>query len=693
MEREPPEVTFFRGVMLVNHVCFVAYIGGALWRFGSFCKGCVLGEERSAGGCRAVKTWLQQVRARALQNSSADTLRGFHAAKVQGLVSQRRVARSMVFARHGVHFIALYALMTNMMFGYSAFTDSWAEGQDLRRLPDSMVVDLTLAFLISLYMRALPRRTGPITMDVFHAAFVARAGWQSQTSLAAITGSSPRESIYIVYRLCCAMLMGNPGFTVVLNVALAAVRVYFYIEGCARPLPTDDDPPVNVYKDYGGSGTVMFAATEFFVACAAVLASWTLEDATSQEVFATLQARASSRAEETISALLAMLCDAVVPTTLDFMLTSPSTSLAGFLLRSPPNNTYEGSNLMQFISAEDREHVSEQLSSCPEVAGTTVSVLGRAVDGAGTQFAVRMYCTRFTDAKDRDGFLIGILDARREDDCGSARAPPDSFDADSAALALAARTGSTTLACLSEGDASWSQPSSVATSEASSRHIVESSAVGAMQAWLDISRKGWPIQRATSAFMSLGGPNNTGSLEDWVNKQDVQKVNARIQDLLKEVKAMRAEDPRVDDEELPVARLNNFWLQPELAKKCCYSYVCEGLMDMILTETDLDGAVIVRLTVSSVTVKMTRQTQKESDKQKKKDRAFRKKQRRQLEERAIASAASPLPAADLQEVTTFGRGMDAQEETQDDGVDDGETETLTADAECGNDKKMIVLQL
>eukprot|EP00929_Paragymnodinium_shiwhaense_P042642 TRINITY_DN22036_c0_g1_i4.p1 TRINITY_DN22036_c0_g1~~TRINITY_DN22036_c0_g1_i4.p1 ORF type:complete len:693 (-),score=104.85 TRINITY_DN22036_c0_g1_i4:177-2255(-) len=692
MEREPPEVTFFRGVMLVNHVCFVAYIGGALWRFGSFCKGCVLGEERSAGGCRAVKTWLQQVRARALQNSSADTLRGFHAAKVQGLVSQRRVARSMVFARHGVHFIALYALMTNMMFGYSAFTDSWAEGQDLRRLPDSMVVDLTLAFLISLYMRALPRRTGPITMDVFHAAFVARAGWQSQTSLAAITGSSPRESIYIVYRLCCAMLMGNPGFTVVLNVALAAVRVYFYVEGSSWPTPTQAPLTVNVYADYGGNDTVMFAATEVFVACAAVLASWTLEDATSQEVFATLQARASSRAEETISALLAMLCDAVVPTTLDFMLTSPSTSLAGFLLRSPPNNTYEGSNLMQFISAEDREHVAEQLRSCPELAGTTVSVLGRAGDGAGTLCAVRMYCTRFTDARDRDGFMIGILDARREDDCGSARAPPDSFDADSAALALAARTGSTTLACLSEGDASWSQPSSVATSEASSRHIVESSAVGAMQAWLDISRKGWPIQRATSAFMSLGGPNNTGSLEDWLCKQDSQRVNARVQDLLKEVKAMRAAHA-LPSGEIPVARLNNFWLQPELAKKCRYSYVCEGAMDLILTETDLDGAVIVRLTVSSVTVKMTKQTQKEIDKQKKKDKSFRKKQRRRLEERAISSAASPLPAADLQEVTTLGRGMDAQEETQDDGVDDSETEKLTADVERGNDKKIIVLQL
>eukprot|EP00929_Paragymnodinium_shiwhaense_P103683 TRINITY_DN6735_c0_g1_i4.p1 TRINITY_DN6735_c0_g1~~TRINITY_DN6735_c0_g1_i4.p1 ORF type:complete len:607 (-),score=71.28 TRINITY_DN6735_c0_g1_i4:453-2075(-) len=509
--------------------------------------------------------------------------------------------------------------------------------------------------------------TGPLTVDFIHMAFMARAAWQSQPSTLYVTGSSPPEPLYVVFRLLCAVLVGNPAFTAFLNIALLTVRVYLYVESTAVPRRLGE-LPMNVYDAYEANAFTMFVFTEMFVVAAAVLASWTLQASTFQEASATLQAKVSSRAQETINALLSLLCDAVVPTTLDFTLTTPSLALAGFLLRRPLNNTYEGSNLMQFIDEQDRGHMARQFSSCSNLPGTTASVLARVVDGNGSRLAVRMYCTRYTDAMDRDGFMIGVLDDRQNDDFASAAVPPAS-DVDSRFL-VDACSASILSASPSEDRHvdSCSQSGSVATSDTSSLHI-HGDCDSAMEVCVDFAEKHLPVCRATMAFMLLAGPTNCSSLHDWFSKADLQEVTARVQAAHQKAEQLRAyvaaaygREASQEDlgEEAHVTTLTDFRLQPKFARKCRFFYEVKGVIKLVLSESPSNGLVIVRIQLTSVTVKRPKRRRKRNWKRS----VLQQHEWQKLAQRAMTVQVTEERAAALQ-----ATGQRAADVCRDEGQD------------------------
>eukprot|EP00929_Paragymnodinium_shiwhaense_P079496 TRINITY_DN41397_c0_g1_i1.p1 TRINITY_DN41397_c0_g1~~TRINITY_DN41397_c0_g1_i1.p1 ORF type:complete len:142 (+),score=3.89 TRINITY_DN41397_c0_g1_i1:87-512(+) len=131
-----PEGHFLRGALLINHLCVAIYIGRAIWGIASSCKAVMLAEQSD----RTPVMWLQGVRDRLRTGESGQT-KGIPESKVHGLVSQRRVARTIVFARHGLHIWVFTASMCTLIMGWHAFNTSWLETQAPVFIQCSLFVD------------------------------------------------------------------------------------------------------------------------------------------------------------------------------------------------------------------------------------------------------------------------------------------------------------------------------------------------------------------------------------------------------------------------------------------------------------------------------------------------------------------------------------------------------------------------
>eukprot|EP00929_Paragymnodinium_shiwhaense_P014754 TRINITY_DN122713_c0_g1_i1.p1 TRINITY_DN122713_c0_g1~~TRINITY_DN122713_c0_g1_i1.p1 ORF type:complete len:673 (+),score=60.91 TRINITY_DN122713_c0_g1_i1:103-2121(+) len=658
-----PEVHFLRVVLLTHHVCLALYALIVVRAVASVATP-VLRGERSV---RSIVGWLLELRAwlQKSNGTSEETDTKRLSAKAKEHVTARRVERTIAFCQHGLHIIALYATLCLFLFRYHAFSASFGTECATPFLPSSLLVDLTMGFVVGLYVHFLPQRIGPITIDVFHAVFMARVAWQG-TPPAYVTGSTPRESIYLLYRLCCGALIGNPSVTALLNTALVAIRVYLYIRTSTEPAwdcNGDGYGKINVFMEYGDTSLAltMFVLTEMFCGVTAVLASWTFEYSTWKEGLAILQAKVATRAESTITALLSMLCDAVVPTTVDFTLTTPSEQLAGFLMRQPFNKTYEGSNLLDLLVEEDREDVAEQLASCLDAPGQTVSALARAIDGGGTLLSLRLYSTQFTDAEDRNGFMIGILDARREEGHVPTLCPPQcqadqDFDLPATrqhrTVEVASEaSGGLYPAYTQEGaeqpPSDWypydkSSESSAATSSvgAASSHgslPLFRDSEGASEVWVDFSQDNLPIVHASSAFESLMGPGREHFFKDWMEKQEVKLLRKRVYTVIKERRAARRAMPSglPQDEDVKLATLKNCCFKPHLARKANFAYVVSGSASLVHADDPSSGApIIVHIKLSSVNVRALKSDSKDKQAQRKKANALRKEERDKLNVRA-----------------------------------------------------------
>eukprot|EP00929_Paragymnodinium_shiwhaense_P060735 TRINITY_DN3031_c2_g1_i1.p1 TRINITY_DN3031_c2_g1~~TRINITY_DN3031_c2_g1_i1.p1 ORF type:complete len:650 (-),score=106.77 TRINITY_DN3031_c2_g1_i1:242-2191(-) len=609
---EPPEVHFFRVVLLADHVCLAIYTVAAIRALALALR--PLLSARAAGVVERlfdVGAWFQGK----LRRTGCD----HHTEKLREYVTERRVRRTMNFSKNAVHVVALYSVCQISKNRYFAFNESFVEEQYVPKLTTALSVDMTLAFVAAMYMRMFPHWVGPFTVDFFHMVVVARVAWQGHATGRYVTGSTPSESVYLIMRVCSAVLIGNPGFTAFLNTVLVASRLFFYIQITTGPpyrnLEGIEEARVNVFMEYDDEAKALekFVLTECFCGLATVLATWTLSDSTWQEGLAVLQAKTASRAEGTITCLLSMLCDAVVPTSLNFTLTTPSQQLAGFFMRKPLNDTYEGNNLLNLFQEEDRAHVAEQLSACLDVPGKTVSAVARAVDGGGSKLTARLYCTQYTDAEDRNGFMIGILEERFDDGLVAQRsAPPIEDDHLSASwqklgggrLAAAAAGGS------KHAEDGCSEGTSAATSKSSNIEVVVNSS-GAAEVFVDFSQKRLPILRASADFLSLMGPGHEESLEGWINPVELNMMRRAVDEAMqkRQVALQAQSDPlQMVEEEQTIAKLQNFCLAPRLAKNGDFVYVVEGFAYLVFKDSLPAGPVVVRMELSSVSVQPHKKT-------------------------------------------------------------------------------------
>eukprot|EP00929_Paragymnodinium_shiwhaense_P060736 TRINITY_DN3031_c2_g1_i2.p1 TRINITY_DN3031_c2_g1~~TRINITY_DN3031_c2_g1_i2.p1 ORF type:complete len:654 (-),score=109.93 TRINITY_DN3031_c2_g1_i2:534-2495(-) len=613
---EPPEVHFFRVVLLADHVCLAIYTVAAIRALALALR--PLLSARAAGVVERlfdVGAWFQGK----LRRTGCD----HHTEKLREYVTERRVRRTMNFSKNAVHVVALYSVCQISKNRYFAFNESFVEEQYVPKLTTALSVDMTLAFVAAMYMRMFPHWVGPFTVDFFHMVVVARVAWQGHATGRYVTGSTPSESVYLIMRVCSAVLIGNPGFTAFLNTVLVASRLFFYIQITTGPpyrnLEGIEEARVNVFMEYDDEAKALekFVLTECFCGLATVLATWTLSDSTWQEGLAVLQAKTASRAESSSTCLLSTLCDAVVPTSLNFTLTTPSRQLTGFFMRKPLNDTYEGNNLLNLFEEEDRAHVAEQLSACLDMPGKTVSAVARAVDGGGFRQTARLYCTQYTDAEDRNGFMIGILEERFDDGVVDQWSAPPTEDDLSASwqtlggdpLAAAAAGGS------KPAEDACSEDTSEATSTKSSNVEVVVSSSGAAEVWIDFSQQHLPILRASEAFLSLMGTDHEECLKGWINPVELNIMRRQVDEALqKRQVALEAQadsfqrDEEEEEEVARIAKLENFRLAPRFAKDGDFVYIVEGFASLVFKDSLPAGPVVVRMELSSVSVQPHKKT-------------------------------------------------------------------------------------
>eukprot|EP00929_Paragymnodinium_shiwhaense_P103682 TRINITY_DN6735_c0_g1_i3.p1 TRINITY_DN6735_c0_g1~~TRINITY_DN6735_c0_g1_i3.p1 ORF type:complete len:255 (-),score=35.71 TRINITY_DN6735_c0_g1_i3:32-685(-) len=203
-----------------------------------------------------------------------------------------------------------------------------------------------------------------------------------------------------------------------------------------------------------------------------------------------------------------------------------------------------------------------------------------------------------------------------------------------------------------------------------------------MEVCVDFADKELPICSASMAFRLLAGPTSCETLSDWLVGADLQKLTARVQGVHQKAEKLRANVAagcgrgvsQADlHEDKHVFTLMGFRLQPKFARKCHFFYNVQGEIKLVLSESPSNGLMIVRMKLTSVTVKKPERQRKSNWK----ERVLQEHERQKLAQRAMTVQVTEKRAAALQ-----ATGQRAADVGRDEGEDVGdESETPKVDLE------------
>eukprot|EP00929_Paragymnodinium_shiwhaense_P026649 TRINITY_DN15804_c0_g1_i1.p1 TRINITY_DN15804_c0_g1~~TRINITY_DN15804_c0_g1_i1.p1 ORF type:complete len:487 (-),score=69.74 TRINITY_DN15804_c0_g1_i1:233-1693(-) len=304
------------------------------------------------------------------------------------------------------------------------------------------------------------------------------------------------------------------------------------------------------------------------------LATWVLsilvEGWTARMERSNLRLRAALTREATTRSLQAVVCDAVVNVTESLVLTEPSTQLAHFLVRPPPNGSYEGTSLLAFVQEEDRARVGQQITSSLVGPGTTLSIPTKLMDGNTAPVSVQMYCVPFVDSEDRRGYCIGILESKatsgsacRVDNC------------------LVQATDSLPHAVLDvEVLRSVSEVGQDLEADGSAGSVVSGVVplmldAGVLEASVDLGNCKLPLLSTSPSMTMLVGPLEAGSssLKDWFQQEEGVVVLRLIAEAVERYGSR-------GEEALAVANIGQVRLQPRHTLRAGLQYVADVSVDM-----------------------------------------------------------------------------------------------------------------
>uniref|UniRef100_A0A7S1MPP2 Uncharacterized protein n=1 Tax=Alexandrium catenella TaxID=2925 RepID=A0A7S1MPP2_ALECA len=349
----------------------------------------------------------------------------------------------------------------------------------------------------------------------------------------------------IVARIMQALLCGNVGLTMLLNLAILAIDIANMVYRPAVLTPSE------------GSWGIM---REVFVVSLVCGLSWVWDYMQWAEAQGVVQTKKSDHSLALVEQVLSSMCDAVPQLDADLRLAHPCPSLSALLLRGGP--IAPGVKFTDLISSEDAERLCSCLARAPPKRPSEESVGGAGGRGAKVRQATApdsfagLCHVRLRGANNfhlpvsvfygcacgPDGqptFLLGI-----REDCEDGTNPGANPPADVARMQSGCSTNSTigrlpsggstcstigTLAALPEDSpAEAAHPNSSAWSSFSGR-----SGCGddeeSLEIWVDAASGDLSVLSCSNGFALLGGANGPcSSLSEWLTDIHVTRIRAML---------------------------------------------------------------------------------------------------------------------------------------------------------------------
>eukprot|EP00929_Paragymnodinium_shiwhaense_P108886 TRINITY_DN75238_c0_g1_i1.p1 TRINITY_DN75238_c0_g1~~TRINITY_DN75238_c0_g1_i1.p1 ORF type:complete len:638 (+),score=65.53 TRINITY_DN75238_c0_g1_i1:100-2013(+) len=517
-----------------------------------------------------VEIWVQNLRQYMTSRLADDAF----SLKVRQLVAEARLTRCKGLCRISIHVLACFSIYTILIFGYYDFTTFEDVSRARWEIHQSSFVHLTLGFLMSMYGWLWPSYTTLLTFDFFHFLVLARLSWQACTS-ETVYHIFALDTVSLGMRFLGAMVVGTPTLTFGLNLVYSVLKVWTYHSLFHRMEAVEQDFVAEVW-----GSIFLLAVHEMFLCAAAWWASTIVETWNFATVRATLQAKTSSTSVETVNSLLAVLCDAVVTIDRGLIFRTPSSQIAHFLVRYPPNNSYVGVSFLDFVEEQDRDRIYQQITGSSTGHGTTLSLTTRLIDGNGSALNVQMYCTCFIDIDDSRAYSIGILEAK---DMMMSQIRPDtlSHDMDIDGVANGHR-GSGALNYTSETDGTSFQSLETDT-ESMAVPLALSMSNTQVELWIDIADPEIPVLSTSVLMTHIAGPSPCGSFVKWLPCSSVDKFIAKISAAFKAFVSSPVTSPVEVD-------LGSIKLRPAHARRAGLEYKANAILDLSsIQEHGVDG--------------------------------------------------------------------------------------------------------
>eukprot|EP00929_Paragymnodinium_shiwhaense_P082550 TRINITY_DN43535_c0_g1_i1.p1 TRINITY_DN43535_c0_g1~~TRINITY_DN43535_c0_g1_i1.p1 ORF type:complete len:620 (+),score=59.45 TRINITY_DN43535_c0_g1_i1:146-2005(+) len=536
-------------------VCFVAY-------------GIVMGEKAfrwmppPSGLCSKavakIKAWNECARLHLSAHRNNDPFER----KVRQLAIEARLQRVRTLARIGIHCMMAVAVGSVIVYGWydvAAFKDVTLAKSIFHR---HRIVTITMGVVMCTYCWLFPERSGITTHHIFHALIFSRLCWRIWASGSVFEMVRIDQSETCV-RFLGALLTGSPAMTLGLNIIYVGFRIYTY----ASLFDALSNLEKDVVAPMWGNPSQL-ALMEVFVCASIWLSSIVVENWNQSTARANLLAKTFAKGEETVKSMLVVMCDAVVSVDNHFVLNTPSSDFARFLLRCPPNNSYQGVSFLEFLEVSDRQRIQQQLTSSSVGAGTTLSLTATLLDGNGTALSAQMYCTCFIDVSDERAYVIGILEVRDHAYGAGTERQDVIIEVGDTDDNLQTLRGTGALRAALEPDRATCSSGQSADSGVTLLAVDHSHC----EAFIDMGSNKWPIVSTSLRMRQFSGPQGgvKQHFVEWLRNND---FTARMQEVLDEFRA----DTSKRHEQV---RLGEVAFQPPHARRAGLECVGHMIMDM-----------------------------------------------------------------------------------------------------------------
>eukprot|EP00929_Paragymnodinium_shiwhaense_P076231 TRINITY_DN39151_c0_g1_i1.p1 TRINITY_DN39151_c0_g1~~TRINITY_DN39151_c0_g1_i1.p1 ORF type:complete len:630 (-),score=106.02 TRINITY_DN39151_c0_g1_i1:120-2009(-) len=505
--------------------------------------------------------------------------------KVRALVAEARVQRGRNACKFFVHLGAACSAGTLVTFQYYDL-GTWLQLERAHwELHQSNLIQMTICFFMSTVAWLFPLHINGAYLNVFHGVIYMRLIWQVSTC-ASVYELIALEHTTGGIRFLAALGLGMPSFTLLLNLPLSFLKILSFETLYWSGSDADREFIYSIWGDGRSYGFHEAFPLLCAVGVAVIVDMWNYA-----AVRASLQAQMSSTGEKTVKSILVVLCDAVVTVDENLEFNSAATEIAQFLLRQPPNNSYQGVSFLELVEENDRDHIQQQISSSLIGHGTTLSLSARLLDGNGDLLSVQMYCTCFMDVDDCRAYVIGILELK--DGTGS-KTRMDTFPLQDASPTAGARGSGALHMHISSREAD--RDSFVSMDSMGEAIVSLVNDEGEVEIWVDLADENMPIVDASYSVRALTGPESCigASFLDWLRPSEAAFIVNRISDEFVSF---------VSNSEIPSKSviLGKFHVQPGHARRAGLEYRLTMRMEMAHFQDG--GSACVCLRPFGITVK------------------------------------------------------------------------------------------
>eukprot|EP00929_Paragymnodinium_shiwhaense_P047765 TRINITY_DN24223_c0_g1_i3.p1 TRINITY_DN24223_c0_g1~~TRINITY_DN24223_c0_g1_i3.p1 ORF type:complete len:510 (+),score=45.84 TRINITY_DN24223_c0_g1_i3:94-1623(+) len=377
---------------------------------------------------------------------------------------------------------------------------------------------------------------------------------------------------------------GGPLLTTFLASLTCLCRIGKYIAFLRSMSAVDRE---QISRLHGSDHLATYTLEHIAVVASTVFMASILEASMLEGALASLRERVWYQIQEVVQSLLAVLCDAVVCTDEDFLLTEPSLALANTLLRQPPGNSYEGHCFLEFVEESDRQRVHAHFANSG--LGTAQSIHTRVLDGNSNQIAVQLYCVPFQNIHGQRCHIIGMKEGDGATvDVVPAQPSRQLFDAYRCTRGRPRGP-----------DALDEESSLVSSADSSSTRWSSASANAQEEAVVYLHADSMEVITWNAAFTILSGPEQEQgfSFIDWLQPPQAQQVPRTIREACEKFMS----DPNQSDQPALVP-LGALVLQPPQAQRAGLKYTVETHLDLqpLTGKSSNHASSFVRLVLSDL---------------------------------------------------------------------------------------------